>query len=208
MAAAESSCPCIQVDKSPPPFSPPTRISYGVWPSAIIARIRTDLRPSQGAGGGVGEPSVRQGHRGRRRAPRRVPGGRRGAGGYDESRGTGRNWILGIVYYRAIDEVRRHKRTHRDDMTFEGWEDQFVGLDADRRRSRDGANADRAVPSGDYFEAAACCAQRKALVLSHFPAFTHRDRPRRYAANRWASSRAGSGLATSTMRAALDAAVA
>ncbi len=93
----------------------------------------------------------------------------RGAGGYDESRGTGRNWILGIVYYRAIDEVRRHKRTHGDDMTLGGWEDQLVAstltdAEAERReRGRAVHGALMGLPAS----------QRKVLVLSHFRGLTH-----------------------------------
>ena len=127
----------------------------------------------------------------------------RGAGGYDESRGTGRNWILGIVYYRAIDEVRRHKRTHRDDMTFEGWEHQLVAstltdAEAERReRGRAVHGALKRLPA----------AQRKALVLSHFRGLTHIEIAE--ALRQPVGTVKGRiRLGHRTMRAALDAAVA
>jgi RNA polymerase sigma-70 factor, ECF subfamily len=93
----------------------------------------------------------------------------RGAGGYDESRGTARGWILGIVYHRTADEVRRHKRTRRDDIILEGWEDQLVAstltdAEAERReRGRAVHGALKRLPAS----------QRKVLVLSHFRGLTH-----------------------------------
>jgi RNA polymerase sigma-70 factor (ECF subfamily) len=93
----------------------------------------------------------------------------RGAAGYDESRGTARGWILGIVHHRAVDEVRRHKRTRGYDTILEGWEDKLVAstltdAEAERReRGRAVRGALKRLPAS----------QRKVLVLSHFRGLTH-----------------------------------
>ena len=88
---------------------------------------------------------------------------------YDQTRGSVRNWILGIVHNRAIDGLRRNSVHERRRATLEVVEERFEARErtevevARREEARNVRGALETLPAE----------QRRALELAYFGGFTH-----------------------------------
>ena len=88
---------------------------------------------------------------------------------YDQTRGSVRNWILGIVHNRAIDGLRRASTHDRRRETAEGIEERFEARErtdvevARREEARSVRGALETLPDE----------QRQTIELAYFGGFTH-----------------------------------
>ena len=88
---------------------------------------------------------------------------------YDQTRGSVRNWILGIVHNRAIDGLRRNSVHDRRRATLEVVEERFEAPErtdvevARREEARGVRGALETLPDE----------QRRTLELAYFGGFTH-----------------------------------
>ena len=88
---------------------------------------------------------------------------------YDQTRGSVRNWILGIVHNRAIDGLRRSSVHDRRREPFEGVEERFEARErtdvevARREEARSVRGALETLPDE----------QRQTIELAYFGGFTH-----------------------------------
>jgi len=88
---------------------------------------------------------------------------------YDQTRGSVRNWILGIVHNRAIDGLRRSSTHDRRREPMEGMEERFEARErtdvevARREEARTVRGALDALPDE----------QRQTIELAYFGGFTH-----------------------------------
>jgi RNA polymerase sigma-70 factor (ECF subfamily) len=90
---------------------------------------------------------------------------------YDQTRGSVRNWILGIVHNRAIDGIRRSSVHDRRRATLEVVEDRFEARErtdvevARREEARSVRGALETLPDE----------QRRTIELAYFGGFTHTE---------------------------------
>jgi RNA polymerase sigma-70 factor, ECF subfamily len=88
---------------------------------------------------------------------------------YDQTRGSVRNWILGIVHNRSIDGLRRSSTHDRRRESIEGMEERFEARErtdvevARREEARSVRGALEALPDE----------QRQTIELAYFGGFTH-----------------------------------
>jgi RNA polymerase sigma-70 factor (ECF subfamily) len=90
---------------------------------------------------------------------------------YDQTRGSVRTWVLGIVHNRGIDALRRSTVHDRRRETFEGAEERFEARErtdvevARREEARSVRGALDTLPAE----------QRQTLELAYFGGFTHSE---------------------------------
>jgi RNA polymerase sigma-70 factor, ECF subfamily len=90
---------------------------------------------------------------------------------YDQTRGSVRNWILGIVHNRAIDAIRRNSVHARRREPLDGVEERFEArerTDVEVARREEARNVHGAL---DVLP----LEQRQAIELAYFGGFTHTE---------------------------------
>jgi len=88
---------------------------------------------------------------------------------YDQTRGSVRTWVLGIVHNRGIDALRRHTVHDRRRETLDGVDERFEACErtdvevARREEARSVRGALETLPAE----------QRRTIELAYFGGFTH-----------------------------------
>ena len=90
---------------------------------------------------------------------------------YDQSRGSVRTWVLGIVHNRAIDALRRGESHDRRRETLDGVEERFeapVRTDVEAARREEARSVRTALDTLPD-------EQRRTIELAYFGGFSHRQ---------------------------------
>lgn len=90
---------------------------------------------------------------------------------YDQTRGSVRTWVLGVVHHRAIDVLRRNLRHDKRRASDEGIEERFEAAD------RTDVAAARREEAAEVREALAAlpAEQSKVIELAYFGGFSHSE---------------------------------